>query len=101
MSQLFIFTPQYGKGITVLPSATSASTTVPAVKGKKQFVVTNTGTEICYIRPSIGGSTATAADYPLLPNTQLTLTKDQEADTFDYVTLSGSGELHIIAGEGF
>ena len=96
MSQKYTFTPQYGKGITVTPTGTSASSTLG--KNLKQLVVTNTGTVNCYVAPR---DTATAADYIVLPNTQVAITKPQDIDVVSYITASGTGALHIIAGEGF
>lgn len=99
MSQEYTFTPVYGTGVTVAPSTSSASSTLG--KGQKQYVVTNTGSVVCYVRAGVGSATATAADYPVLPNTQVAITKDRGADTIAYLAASGSGALHIIPGEGF
>lgn len=101
MSQQHIFTPVYGSGELVAPTTSSASIAIEKATGQKQFVVTNLGLVTCYVSPSIGSKTATTADYPILPSTKETLTKDQLATTFNYVSESGTGSLHIIPGEGF
>lgn len=101
MSQKHIFTPVYGTGITVAPTDTSGSTTVSRASKQKQYVVTNLGSQVVYVRAGVGSATATTADYPVLPDTQVVLTKDYEADTFAYITASGIGSVHIISGEGF
>ena len=105
MSQLYVFTPKYGTGVTVAPTTSNATIQSQSFVGKKQYVVSNLGAEICYIRPfingDVNGGVATSSDYPLLPNTQQTLTKDQAADSFAYISDSGTGSLHIIVGEGY
>jgi hypothetical protein len=47
-----------------------------------------------------GAQTATTADYPVLPNTQVSLSKAKYDDTVAYITGGGTGSLHIIAGRG-
>ena len=96
MSQQNVFTPQYGKGVTVAPTATTASSTLG--HGLKQLVVTNTGSVNVYVAPR---ATATAADYIVLAGTQVSITKPHDIDVVSYITASGTGALHIIAGEGF
>jgi hypothetical protein len=44
--------------------------------------------------------TATTADYIVLPFTQISLSKGKYENTVAYVTASGTGSLHIIAGRG-
>jgi uncharacterized cupin superfamily protein len=94
------FNPVYGSGITVTPTSTSASSTLGL--GSKNLALTNlSSTIVTYIRVGDGSQTATAADYPVLPNTQVRITKDDRHTTIAYVSPAGSGSLHIIAGEGY
>ena len=97
MSQEYAFTPQYGKGITVTPTGTSASSTLG--KGLKQIVVTNASSTISYY-VSVK-SEATTADYLVLPKTQIVITKEKDTDTISYIVAADFDGLHIIAGEGF
>lgn len=99
MSQEYTFTPVYGQGITVAPTTSSATSVIG--RGQKQLCVTNTGDVVCYVRPVTGSGAATAADYAVLPSTQVCITKDKLADSVSYLSASGTGALHIIAGEGF
>lgn len=93
------FQPNYGSGVTVAPTASSASSSLG--NGSLSVVVTNlSATVTSYVRIGSGAQTATTADYPVLPGTQITLSKARNETTVAYVTASGTGSLHIIAGRG-
>jgi hypothetical protein len=55
---------------------------------------------ISYVRIGKGAQTATTADYPVLPSTQVSLSKGKADDTVAYITGGSTGSLHIIAGRG-
>lgn len=94
------FNPAYGSGVTVAPSASSASTTLGL--NSKNLAITNlSSTIVSYVRVGEGVQTATAADYPVMPNTQVRITKADHHTTVAYIAPSGTGSLHIIAGEGY
>jgi hypothetical protein len=94
------FNPSYGTGITVSPGVTSSSSTVGF--GSKALVITNLSSAVVsYVRVSVGSSTATTADYPVLPNSQIVLSKAGDSDTVAYIAPSGGGSLHIMGGEGY
>ena len=99
MTILAPFMPAYTQGITVSPGVTSASS--PIGLGAKSLCLTNLGSVTCYVRAGQSGIAATAADYPVLPNTQVTIEKFQDFSTVAYITASGTGSLHIMPGEGF
>ena len=99
MTILAPFMPAYTRGVTVAPGTTSAATTVG--EGAKSLCLTNLGSVTCYVRAGLAGISATIADYPVLPNTQVTIEKFQDFTTVAYITASGTGSLHIIPGEGF
>ncbi len=93
------FQPSYGSGTTVAPSGTSASSTFGL--GSTSIVVTNLSSSvISYVRIGAGTQTATTADYPVLPNTQVTLSKAGTDTTVAYITGGSAGSLHIIPGRG-
>jgi hypothetical protein len=54
-----------------------------------------------YVRVGTGSTTATTADYPVLAATQVTVSKAQDQNTVAYITASGTGSIHIMAGEGY
>lgn len=99
MTVIAAFAPSYTKGITVAPGVASASSTIGL--GSKSLCLTNLSAVVCYVRVSTGAATATAADYPVPPNAQVSISKPQDNDTVSYVTTAGSASLHIIPGEGF
>jgi hypothetical protein len=93
------FQPSYGSGVTVAPSGTSASSTLGL--GSQSIVVTNLSSSvISYVRVGAGAQTATTADYPVLPGTQVSLSKARTDNTVAYITGGSAGSLHIIPGRG-
>ena len=93
------FQPAYGSGVTVSPSGTSASTTMGL--GSFGIVLTNlSSTVTAYVRIGEGAQTATTADYPVLPSTQVSLSKGRTDNTVAYITGGSAGSLHIIPGRG-
>lgn len=99
MSILARFAPSYTKAVTVAPGAASASQVIAF--GSKTIAFTNLSAVLTYVRVSKGASTASVADYPILPNAQVWISKDQDADTVSYIAPAGGGSLHIMPGEGF
>ena len=99
MTEVTTFAPSYTKGVTVAPGIASASSTIG--KGSKSLCLTNLSATVCYVRVSTGAATATAADYPVPANAQVSISKPQDDDTVSYVTSAGTASLHIIPGEGF
>ena len=94
------FNPAYGSGVTVTPSTTSASSTLGS--GSKNLAITNlSSTIVAYVRVGEGTQTATTADYPIPVNTQVRITKADHHTTVAYVVGTGTGSLHIMAGEGY
>lgn len=93
------FAPSYTKGVTIAPGIASASTTIGA--GSKSLCLTNLSATVCYVRVSSVAASATAADYPIPPNAQVSISKPQDDSIVSYVTSAGVASLHIIPGEGF
>lgn len=93
------FQPSYGSGVTVAPDGTSAFSTLG--NGAENVVITNLSSSVvAYVRIGEGAQTATTADYPVLPSTQVSLTKARYETTVAYITGGSTGSLHIIAGRG-
>lgn len=94
------FNPNYGSGVTVAPTTSAASSTLP--NRTKSVLLTNLSNSVTvYVRISAAGDNATVADYPVLPSTQVTLSKGDDDLVVSYVTTSGTGSLHVMAGEGY
>lgn len=93
------FQPVYGGGTTVSPSGTSASSTLGF--GSLNVVLTNLhASVVVYVRIGTGTQTATTSDYPILPGTQVSLSKARNDNTVAYITGGSAGSLHIIPGRG-
>jgi|LakMenEpi03Aug12_release.lakeMendotaPanAssembly.Ray.scaffolds.fasta_scaffold19843_10 hypothetical protein len=93
------FGPKYGSGQTLSVTATSQEVTFG--KNNWALTLTNLGADVCYVRTGNGTLTATAADYPVLPLSQVSLSKNYDDDKFAAVCGAGdSTSLHIIQGEG-
>lgn len=90
--------PAYTKGQTVTPAAAAASVNIDAAS--KQVCLTNLGLNVCYVRVSPDGTAATTADMPVLPGSQIVISKGQEDDALSYISAGGT-TLHIITGEGW
>lgn len=99
MTVIASFAPVYGAAQIVSPGTVSASATIG--KGSKALCLTNLSTELCYVRVSFVGSTATSADYAVPANSRHVISKAQDADTVSFVTGTGTTSLHIMPGEGF
>lgn len=99
MTQIIPFIPKDGSGVSITPTTTSALTALGS--DKNQVVITNTGTVNCHVRLVKDAGTATAADYIVLPNTQIVLTSHKLFNNIACISESGTGALHVILGEGF
>jgi hypothetical protein len=92
------FHPNATRGQTVAPAAASAQITIGL--GNKNVCFTNLGAAVCYVRTGAGAVVATTADYPVLPNSQIVLSKDDQHDSIAFISATGT-TLHIICGEGW
>lgn len=98
-SNIETFAPAYGSGITVAPGVGSASSTLGIAS--EGVVITNLSTTVTsYVRVGEGSQTATTADYPVLPGTQVSLSKARGERTVAYIAPGGGGSIHIIPGRG-
>lgn len=92
------FMPAYTQGQTVTPAAGSAA--VASGVGQAQIVFSHLSGNVTYVRTGPAGVVATAADYPILPGTQVSLSKDIDHTHVAYISPLGSS-LHILPGNGF
>jgi hypothetical protein len=92
------FQPAASSGVIVTPAAASAAVTIGL--GNKNVCFTNLGANVCYVRCGLAGITASTADYPVLPNSQIVLGKDQDHNTVAHISASGTS-LSILPGEGW
>jgi hypothetical protein len=98
MAVVQTFNPAYTQGQTISVTSTSAPITIG--RRSASLCLSNLGTTACYVRVSTGTVAATAADYPVLGGSQVTITKGEDMDTVSAITASGTTDLHVIPGEG-
>ena len=92
------FTPVYGSGVTVAPNGTSARSSIS--DSGAIALITNTGSSICYVRTGDSTVVATAADYPVYPSNQVTVSKQPGDDYIAYITGGDTGSIHVMSGDG-
>ncbi len=104
MSAFTTFTPANGAGVSITAvAASSVNGEFDKGKSAKAFVVTNTGTDIAYVRTYTGEDgteAATIADYAVIGGTQVSLGK-LETDDRVAVFSAGTPVIHFIKGTGF
>ena len=102
----FPFNPKYGS--TTSGSATATASVLAVAASSKQILLTNSGTQVVFVRITQSGSTtdATAADIPVLPGTQLMLTKPSlsgaagdDYSRLSYIAPGGAGST-LYASSG-
>lgn len=99
MTIISTFIPSYKSGVTVTPTAVSATSTVG--EGSKSICLTNFSNVTIYVAVGKSGISASIADYPVLAQCQVTIGKFQDDTTVAYLTPTGTASLHIMSGEGF
>jgi hypothetical protein len=90
--------PAYNTGQTLSPAAGAATATLTT--GSKQLILTNLGTNPCYVRVGTGTITATTNDYPVPAGAQVVITKAMLDDKLSHISAAGT-TLHVMNGEGF
>lgn len=106
MSILAPFQGRPGSTVAVTSSSTASDAAMDA--SAKQFMVTNLGAEIIFVRPKALDdlTAATAADIPVLPNSQVSFTKQGDGHLGAHVLLSvvcpgGTTTVYVTSGEGW
>lgn len=93
------FEPRYTAGQVVTPDVASASVTLGFLS--ETMCLSNLGSTIVYIRVGQAGISASTADYPVFPSSQVTVSKSIDANTVAFISPGGPGSLHIIPGVGY
>ncbi len=103
------FSPYYGKGQNAVVAGAGAITGLPASSG--QLMLTNVGTQVLFVRATLGtdSTAATVADLPVLPNTQVILSKDGSQNDgatngwtrLAYYAVGAGSTLYVTPGEGW
>lgn len=98
MSLLEPFIPNYGTGVTLTAGASALNT--PVHEDAKNICITNLGANVAYVKMGSSSAVATTADYPILPFSQVVLTKVAGLNTLSYISASGA-TLHVMTGQGW
>lgn len=103
-----ILAPFNAKAGSTVNAAAGAAQDLALDPYAKQFMVTTKGTEMIFVRLKKAGDTtaATEADTPVLPNSQITLTKQgtgpRDGHTLLSVFAAGAGTtVYVTSGEGW
>jgi hypothetical protein len=99
MADIETFAPAYGRGFSVTPGSSTASSDIGV--NTLTLCITSRNSVECFVRVGTGTVAATTADYLVPPNGQVTISKNRDYDKIAYIAPAGGGSLHIIPGEGF
>jgi len=94
------FTPSYGRGIANTTSTTTSRDEIDPSGYRQSVTVTNSGTELVFVRAGLSNVVATAADYPILGGTQVSISKDGRYTHIAMISASGTPVVYAIAGSG-
>lgn len=90
--------PGYGSGQVLTPGAAAATATLRT--GSKQLILTNLGTNVCYVRVGQSVANASTADYPVPAGAQVVISKAMDDNQLSHISATGT-TLHVMTGEGF
>lgn len=90
--------PGYGSGQVLTPAAGAATATLTI--GSKQLILTNLGTNPCYVRVGQSVANASTSDYPVPAGAQVVITKAMGDNQLSHISAAGT-TLHVMLGEGF
>lgn len=91
--------PLYGSGAVVSPAAASANVSGLS-SAREQLLLTNLGSQVCYVRTGASSQTATTADYPVPPGLQVVITKPAGHTNMAHISAAGT-TLHYMLGTGW
>jgi predicted Fe-Mo cluster-binding NifX family protein len=92
------YNPRRGANQPVTAGAASASITLDA-SAKSVRIVNVDAANVAHIRIGTGAQTATTADMPVRPNSEIIVTKGDGENTLAYISAAGAA-LHVQTGEG-
>lgn len=98
MATTIAFNPAYTQTDSV--SVTTSSDSTLCGQGSSSLCLTNTTSQLCYVRVGVAGVAATTADFPVLGNSQMIITKDVEHTTVAAITPTGTTTLLVTPGDG-
>lgn len=94
------FRPAPGGNVTISATTSTSTTELTSDGDFRNICVTNSGTDIVYVRLGKSTVAATSADYPVLPNSQVILSKDINDKYIAVIAASGTPTVYAMPGEG-
>jgi len=91
------FNPHRGANQVTSPAGASASISLDPVDKSVRLV--NSGANICHVRIGTGAQTATTADIPVRPLSEVIVAKGDGENTLAHISAAGT-TLHVQTGEG-
>lgn len=93
------FTPVINGTVTAAATAASANFVMTVGTNLQEAIFQNVGPNVAFLRYGTTAQTATANDFPLLPNIAYTLCIGP-ANNFAVISPAGTATVYITAGEG-
>lgn len=93
------FSPVIGGTVTAAATAASANFVMTVGANLQEAIVQNIGPNMAFLRYGTTAQTATANDFPLLPNVVYLLCTGP-ANNFGVISPAGTATIYITAGEG-
>lgn len=87
-------------GATATIAASTASANGEIGTGGDAIRVFNSTVNIGFFRTSSAGTTATAADIPIAPNSVEVFRIPQDHDNFAVILAAGAGNVYVTRGQG-
>jgi hypothetical protein len=98
MATQIAFNPAYTQTDAISVTTTSAATACGV--GSSSLCLTNSTSQLCFVRVGASGIAATANDMPVPGNSQIIITKDIDHTTVAAITPTGTTTLYVTPGEG-
>lgn len=98
------FSPHYGVTQALAVTTGQSTAVFPASALNPQLALTNSGTQVVFVRcqPTTDTTGASAADLPILPNTQVVITRGTgESFTLRATAPASGSTLYVTPGIGF
>src|ERR1700749_4261560 len=93
------FTPVINGTVTAAATSASANYVMTVGTNLQEVMVQNAGPNVAFFRYGLTAQTATANDFPLLPNAVYLLTVGP-SNNFAVISPAGTATVYITAGEG-
>lgn len=91
--------PNYAAANRITVTTLAQTVTNNAWKNNPTLILTNIGTAWVYVNLS-GATATTTLGYPIAPNSQEIITKDNDVSSLSVIGSAAGSDLHIMVGNG-